>query len=109
MPKGLMLATCLWTLLAPALCGGGLIAHACDCGPGICSHEDDCDHDPCEADFLRPTGAPDGPGSAQPGVAICPPLPSLPTAPAEAGRGSCRATQRAPALATHESDLPLLN
>ena len=42
-----ILVTCWPVLLAPALCGGGLVDHACGCSPQTCSHESDCDADPC--------------------------------------------------------------
>jgi len=45
----------LWALLlAPGLCVGGLVEHACvDCTEISCSHEQDCTDDPCNEAMLR--------------------------------------------------------
>lgn len=46
---GIFILVALWTLLvAPATCGGGLLAHACAEESGAaCHHENDCPADPC--------------------------------------------------------------
>jgi hypothetical protein len=48
--------SCLLALalfLAPALCGGGMLEHACECGNDVqCHHEEACPDDPCSA-FTR--------------------------------------------------------
>ena len=37
----------LWACaIAPSLCVGGGLVHACDCGVE-CGHEEDCERDPC--------------------------------------------------------------
>ena len=39
--------------LAPALCAGGLLEHACECeSEAACQHEESCPDDPC-ASFVR--------------------------------------------------------
>ncbi len=42
-----LLLLALSLFLGPALCGGGLLDHACECGEDVsCGHEDDCAADP---------------------------------------------------------------
>ena len=45
--SALISAVCWSVLLGPALCGGGIMDHACGCSPQTCSNESDCDTGPC--------------------------------------------------------------
>lgn len=101
----------LWAfLLAPILCGAGVLEHECDCSAASCSHEDDCAVDPCDRvvvnrddTFLLELAAFQ--------VAI----PTLPDSMgAEPGFGARHLVPwahlgRVHARLVHESDLPLLN
>ncbi len=51
--KTITLLTLFTFGVAPILCMGGMVQHACDCGrETVCSHESDCASDPC-GDALR--------------------------------------------------------
>ncbi len=51
----------LWTLLlAPLLCGVGMLVHICVCdGTGECHHEEQCNLDPCQTLTSVPDGRAD--------------------------------------------------
>ena len=88
---GIFVLMALWTLLiAPATCGGGLLAHACgtDGGP-VCGHENDCPEDPCNVAHDVTTVAKTAVKDAATAVALAPSgasslLPAPPVPHAEA-------------------------
>jgi len=112
MKKLVVSAFVFWMfLLAPGLCGAGVLAHACLCNETeACTHEELCSQDPCTQVGTRP-GATDGAkvadqiaGMPALTVAIVTPLPvlALGVTPLDAGHTSRLTTPALP------GNLPLL-
>lgn len=109
-PRTAILAACWTFLLAPILCGAGMLEHPCDCSPAGCSRESDCATDPCDQVVARKDDAPHA--DAATCLAATPVVPEPVGAEPSAGVGlalSWAGLEPAHSRLIHDSDLPLLN
>ena len=108
--RATLILAALWSLaLAPVLCGGGMLAHACDCPDEACGTGCGCVPDPCEQVVVWR----DDDAAASPNPPIAPmPLCGAPSATQMGNEFPLlRLSADLPspqACAIHSSDLPLL-